>query len=78
VIKVRFITWYWGNFCLATKKESEALPKGFEIYNEDLHGWKNSEEWKERKKEQFKNEFDSYLKDFMNSSYYQSWLKDNG
>jgi hypothetical protein len=44
--RVRFKTWYWGKYCLATNSEAKNLPKNFELYNEELHGWHNSEEYK--------------------------------
>lgn len=75
-IKVRFKTWYWGNYCFASKKESENLPDDFEVYNEDLHGWKNSEEFKLYGKSQYQTgEEEGNLESFVNSSYYQSLKK---
>jgi hypothetical protein len=43
-IKIRMHSWYWGNFCLF--KMNQAIPKDFELYKEDIHGWHNSEEFK--------------------------------
>jgi len=42
--KVRFYTWYWGNYCWA--KPNEKLQPGFELYVEEKHGWQHSEEYK--------------------------------
>lgn len=47
--KVRFHTWYWGNYC--TAPAGIELPEGFELYDEEKHGWKNSEEHKAGKKQ---------------------------
>jgi hypothetical protein len=75
MIKVRFKTWYWGNYCLCTEKQAKNLPEGFELYCENSHGWKNSEEWKIYKKTQYKTEFKDTLDQFLNCSYYQSLVK---
>lgn len=72
MIKVRYTTWYWGNYCLANPNEE--LPEGFEIYNEDLHGWKNSDEYKiQGKEEPYPIEVRTpTLKEVANSSYIQN------
>lgn len=75
--KVRFETWYWGNYCIAPNNME--LPKGFELYNEKEHGWENSEEFKLHGKSQMI--YDDYkpdhIKVFIESSYYKSWVKKN-
>lgn len=67
-VKVRFTTWYWGNYCLALPKDAKALPKGFEIYDEEKHGWKNSEEFKNGKEEPYGHETDT-LESVLGSTY---------
>ena len=73
--KVRFTTWYWGNYCYS--KSGKNLPKGFELYDEEKHGWKNSEEFQVYGKE--RNDWgDPIMIDYyVKSEFYQSWLKEN-
>ena len=52
-IKVRFKDWYWGNYCMAP--ENAVLPIGFEPYDEEKHGWHNSEEFKVYGKKQYQD-----------------------
>ena len=67
--KVRFKTWYWGNYCLAP--ENMALPEGFELYDESLHGWHNSEEFIQHgKPEYMKDGTTDRIESFLESSYY--------
>ena len=66
MIKVRFKTWYWGNFCLAD--ENEKLADGFEIYDEEKHGWKNSEEFKRGRPEPHESTISNY-RDIVETSY---------
>lgn len=72
-MKVRFKTWYWGNYC--TMKKSQPIPWGFELYNEDLHGWKNSEEYKNGKLEPYQETDHGYIDQFLNSTYYNELKK---
>lgn len=44
--KIRYKTWYWGNYTLEGQHGFTLKLEGFEEYNEELHGWKNSEEFK--------------------------------
>jgi hypothetical protein len=72
--KVRFKTWYWGNYCYAPKKMK--LPQGFEDYNEDLHGWHNSEDFKNGRLTSFNDDLDpGHIKDFLDSTYYKNLMK---
>lgn len=46
MIKIRRLTWYWGNYI-----EVKAFPTGidaadYELYDEEKHGWHHSEEHK--------------------------------
>jgi hypothetical protein len=56
-IKIRFKTWYWGNFIYSGSKMDGSIvtleTSGFEIYDEEKHGWKNSEEFKNGRLEPF-------------------------
>ena len=72
--KVRFKTWYWGNYCIAEK--NDILPPGFEEYSEELHGWHNSEEFKLRGKPQYKSadEREDTLKSVLGTSYIKRML----
>lgn len=49
-IKIRYKTWYWGNYVYsgATVDSSRVTlnSSGFELYDENTHGWHNSEEYK--------------------------------
>jgi hypothetical protein len=74
MIKVRFTTWYWGNYALATKAECANLPQGFELYDEQKHGWYNSEEAK-RGKKQYKTEHEDLFSAVYNSSYVTNYFK---
>ena len=59
--KFRMKNWYWGNY--ATKRGGRIYDdRGYllrinncdlEPYDEESHGWHNSEEWKERKQERY-------------------------
>ncbi len=75
MIKVRFHTWYWGNYCLARKEDS--LPWGFEPYSEELHGWKNSEEWRLKQEPMYTppDYREMMLEEFTKSSYYKSCVE---
>lgn len=42
-IKIRMLTWYWGNY--VTYPQGKPIPKDFELYEEDKHGWHLSEEY---------------------------------
>lgn len=77
MIKVRFFTWYYGNYCLANKTQASNLPDGFCLYDDELDGWHNSEEYKRGKIEPYQNQEKDTLDYFMNSSYYinGSWKK---
>ena len=45
--KYRYKTWYWGKFTTMKEIKSEGWNlKDFEVYDEELHGWHNSEEYK--------------------------------
>jgi len=48
VIKVRMPTWYWGNYVT-----HHCVPSGFELYQEEKHGWIHSEEYKSGMKEPY-------------------------
>ena len=42
-MKIRLKTWYWGNYIIS---KSKIIPRDFELYIEELHGWEHSEEFK--------------------------------
>lgn len=44
--KIRFRTWYWGNFVLEGEGGFTLEQDGFELYDEEKHGWHNSDEFK--------------------------------
>lgn len=47
-MKIRFKTWYWGNYEIADRLP-EPWPgqePDWELYDEEKHGWHNSEEAK--------------------------------
>lgn len=48
-IKLRYKTWYWGKYVLEGDKLDGSIitrdTDGFELYDEDQHGWHNSEEY---------------------------------
>jgi len=73
--KVRFETWYWGNYCLAPNEMK--LPKGFEEYNEKDHGWENSEEFKlyGTRQMNYDKYKPSHIKEFLESTYYRNYSK---
>lgn len=66
-VKVRFRTWYWGNYCLAPV--NAILPEGFELYDEDKHGWKNSEEWILKRKPQYEERQINTLESIIKTTY---------
>lgn len=70
MVKVRFHSWYWGNYCLATNKEAKNLPTGFELYNEELHGWHNSEEFKLHKTPKYNEESKDKLSSILQTVVY--------
>ena len=76
-MKVRFHTWYWGNYCLA--KEGATLPWGLEPYSEEQHGWKNSIEWKEEQRPEYipPDYRAMMLEEFLQSSFYKSCVDEN-
>ena len=54
-VKIRLESWYWGNYYWSdsaiVKKNHWAIGKSchgykFEEYNEEKHGWHNSEEYR--------------------------------
>lgn len=49
MIKIRYKTWYWGNFVYEGEHGFTLDITGFELYNESLHGWHNSQEYKNGK-----------------------------
>jgi len=46
-LKYRYKTWYWGKYTTISeiKKEKWNI-NDFEIYDEEIHGWHNSDEYK--------------------------------
>ena len=48
---VRYKTWYWGKFItIVEAKKIDPNLVDFEEYNEEKHGWHNSEEFKKELK----------------------------
>lgn len=52
-IKIRMLTWYWGNF--VTFPTNKPIPSGFEKYTDEEHGWQHSEEFKKGQKRPYQN-----------------------
>lgn len=56
-VKIRLNTWYWGKYIY----EGQSLDgskitlksDNFELYDEEKHGWHNSEEYKNGRKEPY-------------------------
>lgn len=44
--KIRYKTWYWGKFVFNGEHGFSLKTEGFEIYNEETHGWHHSEEYR--------------------------------
>jgi hypothetical protein len=42
--RIRYHTWYWGKFVLEGTDGFSLEQDGFEVYDEERHGWHNSEE----------------------------------
>lgn len=74
-IKVRFHTWYWGNYCMALP--SAKLLEGFELYDEEKHGWHNSEEFKRGKKKYDDGGSNDYYETIIGNSYIKRMTKRN-
>lgn len=72
--KLRFFTWYWGNYCVAD--EDEEIPFLFELYCDEHHGWHNSEEYKLKGEKNLPCDRDMTLKEMMNSSHYKTMVKE--
>lgn len=47
--KIRFRTWYWGNWIWEGESGYTLDQDGFELYEEEKHGWQHSEEAKNGK-----------------------------
>lgn len=49
-VKLRYRTWYWGKWIWSGTKVSGVMvtehTTGFELYDENKHGWHHSEEYK--------------------------------
>ena len=45
--KIRFKTWYWGKWVYDGDEGFSLSQPGFELYDEDRHGWQHSEEYKQ-------------------------------
>lgn len=52
-IKIRYKTWYWGKYILNGQyldgNRITLKDRDFEIYDEEKHGWHNSEEFKKQR-----------------------------
>ncbi len=44
MIRIRYKTWYWGNFILAMALPTGVDADSWEVYDEEKHGWHHSEE----------------------------------
>lgn len=51
--KIRLNTWYWGNWVYEGEHGFKLSEKGFELYDEEKHGWHHSEEYKNGQKEKY-------------------------
>jgi hypothetical protein len=49
MIKIRYKTWYWGNWVYEGEYGFTLAITGFEIYNEALHGFHHSAEYRYNK-----------------------------
>lgn len=51
-IKIRYKNWYWGKFIFEgdylDSNRITLADKDFEIYDEEKHGWHNSEDFKKQ------------------------------
>ena len=55
-MKIRYKTWYWGKYVIEGENGFSINQEGFELYDEEKHGWQHSEEYKEWHKMRYKKE----------------------